>query len=58
MTPRDIEEIVTGIGHWYGIGEALVEARWVYIYDCTGTHRDEYLFTTNLHLTPKQIVEC
>jgi hypothetical protein len=54
---RDIE-IVTGTGHWYRIGEALVAVRWVYVHDCTGTHRDEYLFTTNLHLTPKQIVEC
>jgi hypothetical protein len=54
---RDIE-IVTGTGHWYRIGEALVGVRWVYVHDCTGTHRDEYLFTTNLHLTPKQIVEC
>jgi DDE superfamily endonuclease len=51
-------EIVTGTGHWYRIGEALVAIRWVYVHDCTGTHRDEYLFTTNLHLTPKQIVEC
>ena len=54
---RDIE-IVTGTGHWYRIGEALVAVRWVYIHDCTGTHRDEYLFTMNLHLTPKQIVAC
>jgi hypothetical protein len=56
-TTRDIE-IVTGTGHWYRIGEALVAVRWVYVHDCTGTHRDEYLFTTNLSLCPKQIVEC
>jgi hypothetical protein len=54
---RDIE-IVTGTGHWYRIGEALVAVRWVYIHDCTGTHRDEYLFTTDLSLGPQQIVEC
>jgi hypothetical protein len=54
---RDIA-IVTGTGHWYRIGEALVAVRWVFVHDCTGTHRDEYLFTTNLHLCPKQIVEC
>jgi hypothetical protein len=54
---RDIE-IVTGTGHWYRIGEALVAIRWVFVHDGTGTHRDEYLFTTNLRLCPKQIVEC
>jgi DDE superfamily endonuclease len=51
-------EIVTGTGHWYRIGETLVAVRWVFVHDCTGTHRDEYLFTTNLRLCPKQIVEC
>jgi DDE superfamily endonuclease len=56
-TTRDIE-IVTGTGHWYRIGEALVEVRWVYVHDGTGTHRDEYFFTTDLTMKPQQIVEC
>lgn len=56
-TTRDIE-LVSGTGHWYRIGEDLVAVRWVYVHDCTGTHRDEYFFTTDLHLHPKQIVEC
>lgn len=55
-TTRDIE-MVTGTGHWDRIGEALVAVRWVYIHDGTGTHRDEYLSTTNLSLRPQQIVE-
>jgi DDE superfamily endonuclease len=54
---RDLE-IVTGTGHWYRIGEALVAVRWVYVHDCIGTHRDESFFATDLHLSPKQIVEC
>jgi hypothetical protein len=54
---RDIE-IVTGTGHWYRIGEALVAVRWVFVHDCTGTHRDEYLFTTDLQMPPQQIVEA
>jgi hypothetical protein len=29
---RDIE-VVTGTGHWYRIGEALVGVRWVYVHD-------------------------
>jgi DDE superfamily endonuclease len=54
---RDIE-IITGTGHWYRIGESLVAVRWVYVHDSHGTHRDEYLFTTDLRMKPKQIVEC
>jgi hypothetical protein len=50
-------EVVTGTGHWYRIGETLVEVRWVYVPDCMGTHRDEYFFTTDLTLSPQQIVE-
>jgi hypothetical protein len=56
-TTRNIE-VITGTGHWYRIGEALVEVRWVYVHDCTGTHRDEYFFTTDLSMCPKRIVEC
>ena len=54
---RDIE-VVTGTGHWYRIGEDLVEVRWVYVHDGTGTHRDEYLLTTDITMRPQQIVEC
>jgi hypothetical protein len=54
---RDIE-VVTGTGHWYRIGEALVEVRWVYVHDCTGTHRDEYFFTTDMTMKVQHIVEC
>jgi hypothetical protein len=56
-TTRAIE-IVTGTGHWYRIGENLVEVRWVYVHDCTGTHRDEYFFTTDITMMPQHIVEC
>ena len=56
-TMRDVE-VVTGTGHWYRIGEALVEVRWVYVHDGTGTHRDEYFFTTDITMKPQQIVEC
>jgi hypothetical protein len=56
-TTRNIE-VVTGTGHWYRIGETLVEVRWVYVHDGTGTHRDEYFFTTNTTMKPHQIVEC
>jgi hypothetical protein len=55
-TTRDIE-VVTGTGHWYRIGEDLVAVRWVYVHDGTGTHRDEYFFTTEITMKPQQIVE-
>lgn len=51
-------EVVTGTGHWYRMGEALVAVRWVYVHDCTGTHRDEYFFTTDLTMSATQVVEC
>jgi hypothetical protein len=52
---RDLE-VVTGTGHWYRIGEDLVEVRWVHVHDGTGTHRDEYVLTTDITMRPQQIV--
>jgi hypothetical protein len=49
--------VVTGTGEWYKGGEGLVSVRWVFVHDCTGTHREEYLFTTDLSMKPKQIIE-
>ncbi len=31
--------------------------RWVYVHDCSGTHRDEYFFTTDPEMTSKAIIE-
>ena len=50
-------EVVTGTGHWYRIGEARVEVRWVDIQDGTGPHRDEYFLTTEMTMKAQQIVE-
>lgn len=49
--------VVTGASKWYKAGEGLVSVRWVFVHDCTGTHREEYFFTTDLSMTPKQIIE-
>jgi hypothetical protein len=51
-------EIVTGTGHWYRIGDDLVEGRWIYVHDGTGTHRDESFLTTDITMKPQQMVEC
>jgi hypothetical protein len=53
---RDLE-VVTGTGHWYHLGEDLVEVRWVSVHDGTGTHRDEDVLTTEIPRRPQQIVE-
>lgn len=50
--------VVTGTSHWYKGGEGLVAVRWAFVEDLTGTHRDEYFFTTDIALTPKQIIEA
>lgn len=43
-------------GHWYKAGEGLAPLRWVFVRDLTGTHREEYFFTTDPALTPAQII--
>jgi hypothetical protein len=43
-------------GHWYKAGEGLVPLRWVFVRDLSGTHREEYFFTTDTALTPAQII--
>lgn len=50
-------EVVTGTGHWSKSGEGRAEVLWVFVHDLTGTHRDEYFFTTDVTLTAKQVIE-
>jgi hypothetical protein len=35
----------------------LVALRWVWVHDRTGTHRDEYFFTTAVDWTAAQVIE-
>jgi DDE superfamily endonuclease len=53
---RDVE-VVSGTGYWYKAGQGLVEVRWVYVHDLTGTHRDEYFYSTDVTMTPQEIIE-
>jgi hypothetical protein len=39
--------LTSGEGGWYKSGAGLVPIRWVFVRDQTGTHRDEYFFTTD-----------
>ncbi len=53
---RDVE-VVTGTGHWYKAGHGLVEVRWGFVHDLTGTHRDEYFMTTDVKMSVREVIE-
>jgi len=45
-------ELVWGKATGTRAGEELVPIRWVYVHDLSGTHRDEYFYTTDTTLPP------
>jgi len=49
-------DVVGEAAHWLKSGRGLVALRWVSVRDRTGTHRDEFLDTTDPSLTPVEIV--
>jgi hypothetical protein len=51
-------EVVSDTGRWYKSGEGLVPVRWVFVRDKTGTHRDDYFFSTDPAMTPQPVVEA
>src|SRR5713101_3753766 len=53
---RDVA-VVTGTAQWYKAGEGLMPVLWVYVHDCTGTHRDDYFFTTDVNLSAQTVIE-
>jgi hypothetical protein len=53
---RDVE-VVSGTGHWYKAGDGLVPVLWVFVHDLTGTHRDEYFFTTDTRMSAREVIE-
>jgi hypothetical protein len=53
---RDVEA-VSGTGHWYKAGEGLVLVRWVFVRDLSGTHREEYFFTTDVTMSVQEVIE-
>ena len=50
-------EVVTGTGWWYQSGRPLIPVRWVFVRDRTGTHRDEYFFTTEVTMSVRAVIE-
>src|SRR5262249_52707999 len=49
-------ETLEGTRHWYKPGAGLVPLRWVFVRDATGTHRDEYFFTTDPNLDAVRVI--
>lgn len=51
-------ELIWGEGYWHKAKHSggLVPVRWVFVHDTSGTHRDEYFFSTDPTLPPEQIV--
>ena len=49
--------VVGEAAHWFKAGHGLVPIRWVSVRDETGTHRDEFLDTTDPAREPKAIIE-
>ncbi len=49
-------QVASATGNWYKSGRGLVPLRWVFVRDRSGSHRDEYFFTTDLALTPAALI--
>ncbi len=49
--------VVTQAAHWYQIGKPMIPVRWVWVQDLTGTHRDEYFYSTDITHTAQEIIE-
>ncbi len=51
-------EVVSGQGTECKAGVGLVAILWVYVHDLSGTHRDEYVYSTDLTLTATAVIEA
>jgi len=49
-------KLIWGEGGWYRGNIGLTPVRWVHVQDCSGTHRDEYFFSTDPTMKPAEIV--
>jgi len=50
-------KLIWGEGGWYRGGGVPTPLRWVHVKDCSGTHRDEYFFSTDAAMLPQEIVQ-
>ena len=49
-------KLASDTGNWYKGGHGLAPIRWVFVHDVSGTHREEYFYSTDPGLPPAQIV--
>jgi hypothetical protein len=49
-------ETLDGTGHWFKSGHGLVPIRWSFVRELTGTHRDEYFFTTDVAMDVAAVI--
>lgn len=49
-------EVATGRGCWYKSGKGVVPILWVFVRDRSGTHRDEFFYTTAVSLDIRRII--
>ena len=49
-------ELISDVGQWYKSGQGLAPVRWVHVHDIEGTHRDDWVYSTDPTLAPAQIV--
>jgi len=49
-------EFVSQTAHWYKATEGLVPIRWVFVHDLQGTHKDNYLYSTDPKLSASRII--
>ena len=55
---RKTVRLCSRTGLWYKCGNQMKRVRWVLVRDPEGKRKDEVFFTTDMKLTPKQIVEA
>jgi hypothetical protein len=48
--------VASGTGHWYKSGQGLVPLRWVFVRDASGTHRDEFFYSTDPSFSPEAVI--
>jgi hypothetical protein len=53
---RRCVEVVSGSGRWFRSGKGSVPVSWVFVHDLTGTHRDQYFFTTDQAMSPEALI--
>ena len=48
--------VAAGSGHWFKSGRGLVPVGWVFVRDASGTHRDEYFYSTDAGLAAAEVI--